>query len=421
MAIAAPSYEQLPIVISGGGCVGLFLALLLAQSPIPNRVIVVEPQHPDPSSTRAMAHQPPTFPLFAQIPGLLPELIAAGSLSSGLCFRTSVKNGSQVIASKTFNNEGEGMKGKGQLLLPQGKFQKILMERLAKLEDRAEVRLGWSVEGFTQSDSSPSISVQTSSSTGQTDSISAVYLVGADGAHSRVRKSAGIELQGETLDRQLVATDLRFPFTAHGFADANFIVDPEHYGLIGRIDNTGLWRVSYGVPASVSEADIAATAHEKLRAMLPNRGADAHGADAFEVVRIAPYRAQQRCATSFVQGRVLLVGDAAHLTNPYAGLGLASGIADADALAPILSHILRGSATDASLLLSSWSAARRKTFADVVDGPSRVAYARVRSRVDTQEDVEELVARDAVVRGLRSGVPVLPGGLRTVGEELEGW
>ena len=318
MAIAKEPLNgsQPPIVISGGGCVGLFLALLLAQTPLPNRILVIEPQHPDPNSTRAMAHQPPTFPLFAQIPGLLQELIKAGSLSEGLCFRTSVKNGSKVIASKRFDNSGEGMKGKGQLLLPQGKFQEVLMKRLAKTEGRAEVRLGWSVEGFTQGETSESVAVEVADSTGQTELIHAAYLVGADGAHSLVRKAMHVDLAGDTLDRQLVATDLRFPFKSHGFFDANFIVDPQHYGLIGRIDNNGLWRVSYGVPAAQSEDDIVAGVSENLRAMLPNNGLNEAGQQAWELVRIAPYRAQQRCATTLVHGRVMLIGDAAHRESP---------------------------------------------------------------------------------------------------------
>ncbi|OSS51636.1 hypothetical protein B5807_03918 [Epicoccum nigrum] len=422
MAIAkeSPSNAAFPIIIAGGGCVGLFLALLLAQSPLPNHILVVEPQYPDPTSTRAMAHQPPTFPLFAQIPGLLPELIAAGSLSEGLCFRTSVGNGSRVIASKTFENGGEGMKGKGQLLLPQGEFQRVLLGRLAKVEG-VEVRLGWSVDDFIQGEDGSKVAVQISGPSGETEEIDAAFLVGADGAHSRVRRCMGVELSGETLDAQLVATDLRFPFKSHGFFDANFVVDKANYGLIGRIDNAGLWRVSYGVPGSHTEEDIRRTVDENLRTMLPNNGKDEAGNDAFEVVRVAPYRAQQRCADTQISGRVLLVGDAAHLTNPYAGLGLASGIADADALAPVLAHILSGKAADADRLLSSWSDARRQKFADVVDKPSRMAYARVKSKVDSQEDVEALLARDPMVRALKSGMPVMPPSLRTVGEELAGW
>ncbi|KZM25114.1 oxidoreductase [Ascochyta rabiei] len=424
MAVAkdAPNDENLPIVISGGGCVGLFLALLLAHTSIPNRILVIEPQHPDPTSTRAMAHQPPTYPILSQVPGLLPELIQAGSLSSGLCFRTSVQNGSRVIASKTFDNAGEGMKGKGQLLLPQGKFQKVLMGRLAKMGSKTEVRLGWSVASFDQpSSASSSVSVQLSSPSGQTEHMDAAYLIGADGAHSLVRKLMGVALEGETLDAQLVATDLRFPFKSHGFFDANFIIDPTSYGLIGRIDNDCLWRVSYGVAGGLSEDEINAGVRDKLRVMLPNAGKDEEGRDVFEVVKVAPYRAQQRCAATLAQGKVLLVGDAAHLTNPYAGLGLASGIADADALAPVLEHILSGKAGNSERLLASWSEARRQSFFDVVDKPSRMAYRRVRSNVETDADVQSLLERDPMVGALKRGMPVMPPSLRTVGEELEGW
>lgn len=317
MTIAKKPDEQLPIVIAGGGCVGLFLALLLAQSPLPNRIVVIEPQHPDPSSIRAMAHQPPTFPLFAQIPGLLPELVAAGSLSAGLCFRTSVQNGSRVIASKTFQNDGEGMKGKGQILLPQGKFQKVLMGRLAKTDGRVEVRLGWAVDGFTQSASHVSVRIAPSSGETETQHVDAAYLVGADGAHSLVRKAMGLDLQGETLDAQLVATDLRFPFKDYGFFDANFIVDATNYGHVSRINNDGLWRVSYSVPDTISEEEIRDGVAVKLRGMLPNGGKNEEGEDAFEVMRVAPYRAQQRCVERLVEGRVLLVGDAAHCESSH--------------------------------------------------------------------------------------------------------
>ena len=109
------------------------------------------------------------------------------------------------------------------------------------------------------------------------------------------------------------------------------------------------------------------------------------------------------------------------MTNPYAGLGLASGIADADALAPVLARILAGKAADPASLLAAWSEARRRKFADAIDKPSRVAYNRVRINVDSQERVDELLARDPVVRALKEGMPVVPPSLRKAGKDLEGW
>ncbi|KAI8934160.1 hypothetical protein NX059_008913 [Plenodomus lindquistii] len=454
------SPPPLPILIAGGGCVGLFLSLLLSHShpPIPNRIIIIEPAAPDPTATRAMAHQPPTYPLLSQIPGLLEELVEKGSLSRGLCFRKSVGEGSGVIAGKSFNSgkgggvggggggRGKGMMGMGQLLLPQGKFQEVLLRRLGE-RGGVEVRMSWGISGFVDGKDGRSVRVSvTSTSTGQTEHIDAAYLVGADGAHSTVRRESGVEFEGETLDAQLVATDLHFDFEAHGFADANFIVDPVHYGLIGRISPlssssssssspcnttnttpehetpTPLWRVSYGVPLGLSEHEIQEKVHDKLAAMLPAAGLTPTGNKAYTISRIAPYTPHQRLATTLHPSpHVTLIGDAAHLTNPYAGLGLASGIADAASLAPILARILTGQARDAGVLLDEWSEARRRVFRDVVDGPSRRAYERVRSDVRSQEGVEELVRGDAVVGGLRGGMPVKPGELGTRGEGLEGW
>src|SRR4051812_24073028 len=149
-----------------------------------------------------MAHQPLIFPLFASV-GLMPELSALGSYSSGLCFRTSPANGSKVIAGKKFK-KGE----KAQLLLPQYKFQELLMRKVN--EGKGEVRMGWKLVGYEETEESVDVTVEDGK--GKREIVEAEYLIGADGARSYVRKLLGVAFEGETLDAQLVATDIKFDF-----------------------------------------------------------------------------------------------------------------------------------------------------------------------------------------------------------------
>ncbi|KAH7389633.1 hypothetical protein DE146DRAFT_172370 [Phaeosphaeria sp. MPI-PUGE-AT-0046c] len=416
--------SPLPLIISGGGCVGLFLALLLSSLPCPAHIFIIEPDSPDPTLTRAMAHQPSTYPILSRVPGLLPQLIRAGSLSSGLCFRTSIACGGRVIAEKRFENGVEGMKGKGQLLLPQGKFQEIMLRMLEGRD--VEVKRGWRVKGVVAR-GKESVSVEIGDGEGRREVLEGAYLIAADGGKSIVRKDMGILFQGDTLDAQLVALDLHFPFESHCFHDANFIIDPVNYGLIGRIlpatpTSPALWRVSYGVSNGLSAAEVEAGVDTKLAAMLPNQGLDAHRNKAYRVVQVAPYKAQQLLAETMYTDHVCLVGDAAHLTNPYAGLGLASGLADASSLADVMNRILTGNAKEPATLLQSWSAARRRTFLSAVDKPSRMAYQRVRRDVSSDEKVHDMMTMDPMVGALRRGMPAMPAlSLETKGEELEGW
>jgi 2-polyprenyl-6-methoxyphenol hydroxylase-like FAD-dependent oxidoreductase len=327
-----------------------------------------------------------------------------------------------VIASKKFENNGEGMKGKGQLILPQGKFAEILLRRLDALEN-VEVKLGYAVTAFTSHANSVGVTISSDGGEEKQETIEAAYLLAADGAHSLSRKALDIPLTGSTLDAQLIALDVRSPlFTSHNFHNANFIVDPIHYGHIGCISREQeLWRVSFGGALHLNQKEIEDGVDEKLKYMLPNAGLDEKGKRSYEVVRIAPYKAQQRLADTMYINRVCLVGDAAHLTNPYAGLGLASGLADVSSLAEVLERILTGKATDGEMLLESWSEARRKKFSEAVDGPSKIAYARVRNDVSNEEKIEGFAKRDKMVGALRNGMAVMPMGLETRGKELEGW
>jgi 2-polyprenyl-6-methoxyphenol hydroxylase-like FAD-dependent oxidoreductase len=175
-----------------------------------------------------------------------------------------------------------------------------------------QILFGHKVSGIEQDESCATVECETSDGPKY---FKCKYVVGADGARSTVRKVLGIEFEGYTLDRWIVACNVRFPFRDYGFSRGQFIVHPEHFAMVGKIDPTGLFRVSYNEDGSMTREEAIANAHNKFEKIFP--GPKPLKKDAYELVMCSPYRVHQRCSTQFRKGRVLLCGDCAHACNPY--------------------------------------------------------------------------------------------------------
>lgn len=146
---------------------------------------------------------------------------------------------------------------------------------------------------------------------------SAQYLAGCDGGRSTVRKLLDMTYDGFTLPQWLVACNVRYPFQEYGFTRAQFVVHPEHFCLIGRIDPTGLWRVSYAEKDHLTREEVMANVHTKFEALFP--GPKPLSKADYEVEMISPYRIHQRSAPAYRKGRSFLAGDAAHACAPFGG------------------------------------------------------------------------------------------------------
>lgn len=288
----------LPVLIIGGGPVGLFLAILLAKSNI--SVTVLEAATDVGTESKAMAHQPSIYGEFKRA-GIAEDLFAAGFMANGFCFRRPMEGG--ILGQMPH------MPGKPTtLLLPQHQFWTILEQHLRTYK-HANLLMGRrvvSIDNDLTGSSGGSATVTAQTADGKTEVFHASHICGSDGSHSTVRKLCDISFDGETLPEQLVATDIIYPFEKYGFLDTNFIVDRAHYGLISRIQG-GLWRVSYGCPDAMEYEEIEKGLPAKFESMLPGPKPLQ-----YEIKRIALYKAQQRCGSTFRKGRVMLVGDAAH-------------------------------------------------------------------------------------------------------------
>jgi 3-(3-hydroxy-phenyl)propionate hydroxylase/6-hydroxy-3-succinoylpyridine 3-monooxygenase len=214
----------------------------------------------------------------------------------------------------------------------------------------ATVRFGTRLEGLHQNADGVTLSV----AIGQhTEELRARWVIGADGAASSVRRLLGLSFDGLSWQERFVATNVKYDFERHGYARATFVIDDRFGAVIAILNNEGLWRCTYMEDAALPEETFLERLPHMYEAILPGRGS-------YELVAASPYRMHQRSAPRYRVGRVVLAGDAAHVTNPTGGLGLTCGLFDSYALYPALAAIIVEGADDA--VLDRYSAARRDIF-----------------------------------------------------------
>lgn len=203
--------------------------------------------------------------------------------------------------------------------------------------------------------------------------VRAEYLVATDGAHSDVRSMLGIATSGPgEMGRPKAGILFRADLTPHT-GDARFvncdIANPDVRGMLMTVDGTGTWilHVEYDPDAGETIADFTAgRGRDLVRAAVGDPRLDV------EVVSVLPWRVSARLADRFTAGRVFLAGDAAHTVPPIGAFGVNSGIADAHNLAWKLAAVLAGRAGPG--LLDSYDAERRP----VAELTLRQAMARLR-------------------------------------------
>ncbi|WP_077046181.1 NAD(P)/FAD-dependent oxidoreductase [Pseudomonas sp. KK4] len=334
------------VVVVGGGPVGLLTALKLGKAGI--RVVVLEAESSVSPSPRAVAYMPPTAAALDRF-GLLDDIRKRAVWCPDFAYRHG--NG-ELIAKMDWSVLAQDTEYPYMLLLGQNHVSNVIAEHLRALPN-VEIRWNHRVEEVDQDDNY--VTIQTSSP-GGTSKIRAKWVAATDGARSTVRQKVGLTFDGITWGERLVATNVFYDFSLHGYSRANFVHDPVDWAVVVQLDKTGLWRVCYGEDASLSDAEVRARLPERFKRLLPG----APTPDQYRVDHLNPYRVHQRCAAEFRKGRVVLAGDAAHATNPMGGLGLSGGVLDAEHLAEALIRVIKDG--DSTKVLDEYSVDRRKVF-----------------------------------------------------------
>ncbi|KAH7265758.1 hypothetical protein B0J15DRAFT_579605 [Fusarium solani] len=243
--------------------------------------------------------------------------------------------------------------------LPLDQLGEILRKHLLKHKN-VNVLFNYKVTGIGQNEDKAWVVAETPDGEKK---LSADYIVGCDGANSQIRRSlfGDLEFPGRTWDEQIVATNVYYDFAQFRWNDSNFIVHPEHYYMAAKITKDGLWRVSYGELPGLTFEQLRERQPTKFRDMLPGHPNPSD----YKLVNFSPYKVHQRLATSMRQGRFLLAADAAHLCNPFGGLGLTGGIVDVGGLYDCLRGIYEHKAD--TTILDKYNEIRRQKWLDVID------------------------------------------------------
>ena len=173
--------------------------------------------------------------------------------------------------------------------------------------------------------------------------ITGSFLIGADGADSRVRQSAGILYEGLTYPELFLVIGTTFPFEEHipNLSPVNYVSDPDEWCVLLKTDES--WRVLVPTEVGADREKLLSDSFigSRLKRIVPE-------AEGSQVLHRSLYHVHQRVAETYRIGRrVVLAGDAAHINNPLGGMGMNGGIHDAINLGEKLVEIIRrGGAPD---------------------------------------------------------------------------
>ncbi len=387
-----PHNHRMPdadVLIAGAGPVGLTAALELTRRGV--RCRVVDPLIEPPRYAKAVGVQPRTLEAFEGMGILHRMLDAAVPLRGQLIYVNGVHVGDlpmDVPADVPF----------GFVAIPQYATERILTEELALLG--VPVERGVLLDGFTQDADGV---VATLAGGGDTTRVRVRYLIGADGAHSVVRKTLGLAFEGGAFAEPYMLGDvevdwslprgyvLRAMHQTDGVTDDLLVAVP--------LPERNRYRMSMLVPRRTSPIDSTPELRD-IQAVLDRLAPEPTTATNLRWSSV--FRISHRIVDSYGTGRVFVAGDAAHIHPPTGAQGMNTGIQDAHNLAWKLALAVRGDAAPG--LLASYDAERRPVGEEVVGRTVRNAREGIGAG---ETDPDFVIRREAQLLIDYAGSPIV--------------
>ncbi len=351
--------DHVPVLVAGGGPVGLATAMELAHHAVPS--LVIEPRREvswlrpraKTTSARTMEH----FRRWGLAKTVRHRAPLPVAWSDRAVFCTHLLGREITTFDRCFGLElaGSRLVAEPGQQVPQPLVEQVLREAVAASGD-AKLFVGWTVSAVEELDDA--VSVEVVDDHGETRCLSADYVVGCEGARSVVREAMGARYEGSNDSRPNFNMVFRAPGLAerlpHRPAVHYWVLDPDQPGIVGRLDlDETWWCGAQGVDADAGNVD-------PERIVLNLIGADAD----VEVLSTDSWRARMLLVDRYASRRLFVAGDSAHQNPPFGGHGFNTGVGDAVNIGWKLAAVHHGWAPPT--LLESYEAERRPVAAETI-------------------------------------------------------
>lgn len=325
--------QQLPVAVIGAGPVGLITALGLARYGVPFAVFEEDSQLS--LDTKAGTILTRTLEVLHRY-GALNEVLRASLRIDEIGDIDRATNAPS--ASVRTGDLTEDTRFPFVINIPQHELEPILRDRLDKFAPGC-LQMSHRLDGFTQHDDHVELRLATPEGE---QVVQASYLLACDGGRSRIRDSLGITVEGKTLEERYMLVDIEVDLDVSNPRDYPYLAyfgDPEEWMIL--IRQPHCWRFLYPLPPGNAAPGPGQLA-EKARRFIGDVGT-------LSVMSSNVYTVHQRVAERWRDGRIFLLGDAAHLITPMWALGLNTGVLDASNLPWRLAWVTRGWADETLL------------------------------------------------------------------------